>query len=91
MIHELKTWAPYFEMMRSAVKSFELRKDDRGFKVGDILVLQEYEPGNPGRYTGRSVRVGVAWILRNAPEWGLEDGYCIMQTELLGAAKREKA
>ena len=39
--HELKTWPEYFEAVKDGTKNFELRKDDRGFKAGDHLVLAE--------------------------------------------------
>ena len=30
-IHRLKTWAPYFDQVRCGRKSFEVRRDDRGY------------------------------------------------------------
>jgi hypothetical protein len=44
MIHELKTWPEYFRACRSGDKTFELRLNDRGFKVEDVLVLREFDP-----------------------------------------------
>ena len=41
MIHELKTLPEYFEAVRKGDKTFELREDDRNFKVGDYLALNE--------------------------------------------------
>jgi len=38
--HFLKTWAEYFEAVKSGNKTFEVRVNDRDFKVGDILVLR---------------------------------------------------
>jgi len=57
MTHELKTWPEYFEAIASGAKTFEIRENDRDFKVGDILVLEEYND-NSKKYTGRAeVRV----------------------------------
>jgi hypothetical protein len=39
--HELKTVAPHFAHVQSGAKRAEIRKDDRGFAVGDVLVLRE--------------------------------------------------
>jgi hypothetical protein len=39
MIHELKTWPKIFEQMKSGLKTFDFRKNDRGFQVGDFLLL----------------------------------------------------
>ena len=42
-IHELKIWPQYFDAIASGIKTFEVRKDDRGFAVGDTLVLKEWK------------------------------------------------
>lgn len=42
--HELKTWPQYFSPMVTGAKKFELRKNDRGFQIGDLLILREYSP-----------------------------------------------
>ncbi len=75
--HELKTWPRYFSDVLSGKKTFELRKDDRGFDVGDILHLREFDPKTG--YTGRECRRIVTYILRGGcaaiPSF---DGYVIM-------------
>lgn len=44
--HYLKTVQPYFDAIDQGLKTFEIRKNDRDFKVGDILVLlEEPQPG----------------------------------------------
>jgi hypothetical protein len=70
----LKTWPPFFQLILDGEKTFELRENDRGFKTGDYLVLEEYTPDNG--YTGRVLvhRVGV--IVEG--EWGLKPGVCAM-------------
>jgi hypothetical protein len=42
--HELKVWPQFFDALLSGDKTFEVRKDDRGFHVGDVLWLREYRP-----------------------------------------------
>ena len=42
--HELKTWPQYFAAVRSGKKRFEIRRNDREFAVGDVLVLREFDP-----------------------------------------------
>jgi len=76
--HELKTWPEFFAVMDSGTKTFEYRKNDRGFVVGDVLRLREWKP-NTGEYTGRDMHVRVTYVVMLAP--GLPEGYCIMQTE----------
>ena len=75
MIHELKILPEYFEAVDSLHKQFELRKDDRDYKVGDFLLLKEFEEGT---YTGRRAFFQISYILRNGPQDGLADGYCIL-------------
>lgn len=45
MNHNLKTVRPYIDDVRSGIKPFEVRKDDRNYQVGDTLTLQSYENG----------------------------------------------
>ena len=77
-VHQIRLGASFFEDACSNRKSFELRKNDRGYKEGDILELMEFADG---RNTGRMVRKLVTYILEDYT--GLEDGFCIMATSLV--------
>jgi hypothetical protein len=68
-VHELKIWVEYFEPVAKGVKTFELRKADRDYQVGDILKLREWDP-NIKDYTGQRVDMKVTYILDGslAPE-----------------------
>lgn len=72
--HVLKCWTPSFEALVDGKKTFELRKNDRGFAEGDVLKLEEWNPDTG--YTGRRLDVLVGWTLYNG--FGLPEGYCIM-------------
>ena len=74
-IHELKTVNPFFRNVSRCEKRFELRKNDRDFQRGDILILKEYKP-ETNTYTGKECVVRIQSIL--AGFTGLEDGYCIL-------------
>ena len=41
MEHELKTDAKVFEAVKLGEKTFEIRKDDRAYAVGDLLILRK--------------------------------------------------
>jgi Domain of unknown function (DUF3850) len=43
-VHELKTWPEFFDRLIDGSKNFEIRKNDRGYRVGDRLRLQEFVP-----------------------------------------------
>jgi hypothetical protein len=77
--HELKTWPSYFQAVKDGDKTFEVRKNDRDFQVGDWLKLLEYNPSKDrtAPYTGREVTVMVTYVL-DGGEFGIEKGYCVM-------------
>jgi hypothetical protein len=86
-VHDLKTWPEYFEQLDNGEKTFEIRRNDRGFKQGDVLRLREYDParcnadgckrGNCPGYTGRSIVYRVGFVY-DGGVGGLEDGYVVM-------------
>lgn len=41
--HELKTWSKPFEAILKGEKTYEIRKEDRSFEVGDSLLLKEFD------------------------------------------------
>ena len=83
MTHELKTWPEYFQMVWMGVKNYEIRKDDRNFQAGDVLVLRELAV-LASRYTGRSILVRVDSVIRKLPRgFGLRAGFCVMSITVL--------
>lgn len=70
--HELKTWPVYFQALIDGIKTAEIRRDDRGFRPGDILWLREWSPG----YTGREASASVTHITRDIE--GLADGFVML-------------
>lgn len=79
MTHELKTWSKPFEKILSGAKTFEFRKNDRGFMNGDTLVLKEYNLLYD-TYSGREVTAIVTYILTGG--FGLPEDYCIMSIKV---------
>ena len=73
--HELKTETKYYQAIEQRLKMFEVRKNDRDFKVDDILDLREICGNVP---TGRSIKFGIAYILEGG-QFGIDKGYCVMQ------------
>ena len=75
MTHELKLLPEYYEDVALGIKTFELRKNDRNFQVGDELILKEWDGE---KYTGRKLYRHVVYIYHGCGDFGLSDGYCIL-------------
>lgn len=79
MEHELKIWPQYFCRVKDGSKTFEVRKNDRGFQPGDFVKLREYDPAlvtkrdehpmgydeweAPRGYTGDWLRFRIGYVL----------------------------
>ena len=73
--HELKILPEYFKAVRDYTKNFEIRKCDREYHVGDVLLLREWD-GN--KYTGEKVKREIEYIYKGDGSYGLAEGYCIL-------------
>lgn len=74
--HKLKTLKLYFKSVWTGVKKFEVRRNDRNFKVGDLLELQEYDDSN-NSYTGREVRSIIIYVLQGGV-YGIDREFCVI-------------
>lgn len=72
-VHDVKLGTTFFDDVKTGRKTFELRKNDRGYKEGDIIVMHEYKDGTT---TGRTIEKKIVYMLEDFT--GLEDGYCIL-------------
>lgn len=74
--HKMKILPEYFTRVCAGQKNFEVRKDDRDVQVGDTVTLLEWHPETG--FTGAVSReLHISYVLRNVPEYGLQEGYCI--------------
>lgn len=73
--HHLKIAPEYYNQVRLGVKTFEIRKNDRDFQVGDTLLLKEYEDT---KFTGNILRVVVTYIT----DYAQQDSYVVMAIDL---------
>lgn len=60
--HELKILPKYYEQVKNGRKTFEFRRNDRNYKVGDIVILREWLI-NGHFYSGRQVKREITYIL----------------------------
>ncbi len=75
MIHALKIEPNYYDDVKSGNKSFEVRKNDRDFRVGDYLALNELSDTRE-EYTGRAILVKITSIVSD--ERFCKKGFIIM-------------
>lgn len=77
-VHELKSWPEFFAPVFSGEKPFELRKNDRKYRTGDILVLREWEP-NTAKYSGRKIRKKITYVLEGIGSGGIPPLHGLMR------------
>lgn len=58
----LKIEPEFFEAVLSDHKTFEIRLNDRDYKVGDMIELWEYSVCMVPHYTSRSIKVIITYI-----------------------------
>lgn len=71
--HDLKIRSGFFRAIVSGEKTFEIRKNDRNFKVGDMLLLREYEQETED-YTGQGLLKKITYIT----DFEQKEGYVVM-------------
>lgn len=65
----------YFDKVAQGLKTFEIRKDEDDIQPEDVLILEEWDGKG---YLPRQIRCLVTYVLRDCPEYGLQDGYCVI-------------
>lgn len=77
MEHKIKILPQYYEQKLKGIKPWELRVNDRDYKVGDLLIEKEWT--DEGGYTGRILIEQVIHVFHNLPY--LPDDIVIMTTD----------
>lgn len=86
--HNLKCWPEFFDAIVRGRKKHDLRRaDDRDFKVGDLVLLREFDP-EARCYTGRAQKVEITYITwKDVPcpliEEALHPAFCILSISVL--------
>lgn len=79
VVHDVKAWCEPFAALWSKVKRHEVRVNDRGYQVGDILMQREWHAVEL-RYTGRWIRHRVTYMTEGG-EWGIPEHLCVMSIQ----------
>lgn len=89
-VHHLKTDPAAFDAVADKTKTFEIRKDDRGFAVGHLLLLKRTKYSAADMAAGAPLVIERVWtaclvthILRG-PIYGLAEGWVVMSVQKVG-------
>lgn len=74
--HYLKVWTKQFDAVRRGAKTHEVRKGDRDYRAGDIIILRDFDPA-AREYTGKCIEVQVTFITRGGT-FGIPDDISVM-------------
>ncbi len=97
--HTLKIDEQWFDAVAVGTKNFEVRKNDRDFKVGDTLLIEEWDSTvidkgegyesqfGPRGCTGRRAVATITFILR-AEEFpiAINEGYAVLGIKVLATS-----
>lgn len=83
--HDVKSWPEFFAAIRGG-KPFDLRQNDRNYRVGDLITFNEYDDQR-GRRTGEKEVRKITYVFEGTgpgampPCAGLARGYAILGLE----------
>lgn len=85
-VHEVKSWTQFFSAIKAGQKKHDLRVNDRDYKVGDTILLKEYDM-EKGTFTGDQCYAEITFITsRQFPcafsSAVLPPDYCILSLEV---------
>lgn len=81
--HKLKCLPNYFDAIDRGDKNFDVRRDDRGFQKGDVVILQKYSvEGGYHRdpkdvHKSHQIDRTIKYILTGG-QFGIEPGYVVL-------------
>jgi Domain of unknown function (DUF3850) len=72
--HILKSHCAAFSDLLTGARTAEFRGDDRGYKVGDVVTLVEYNH-EENFFTGKSLTVEITHVETG---YGIPPGFCML-------------
>lgn len=84
-VHNVKCWPNYFDAIERGDKTFDVRRDDRGYQRGDTLVLEKFDPKKNGYVYPThhlsakpfSIKKTISYVLTGG-QFGIEPGYVVL-------------
>lgn len=78
MLHNLKINKEFYTPILEQIKTFEIRKNDRNFHVGDKIILNEWDH-KKRQYTGRKTNIEITYIT----DYEQKDNYVVFSFRLI--------
>lgn len=78
--HHLKTIPDVWDAIERGEKRFEVRRNDRFFQRGDIVVLYRSEPYALPDFEEPTLKFKIGWFLQGG-QYGIDPQYCVFQLE----------
>ena len=93
-LHELKILHSYLIDITIGTKTFELRKNDRDYQVGDLIHFIDIKEDNTTSknsmdecqiepYIDESILYRITYVLKDVEKYGLDKDYCILAIKKL--------
>jgi hypothetical protein len=83
--HFVKCWPEFFALAWEGAKPFENRNNDRDYRKGDRVTLQEFNPTS-GQFTGR----WLTGLITVTTEMGMQPGWIAFAWKEEGRGGKEK-
>lgn len=89
-LHELKILHEYLIDISIGKKTFELRKNDRDYQVGDLIrfidIREDDSISNKNQiepYIDEDTLYRITYVLKGVEQYGLDKDYCILSIKKL--------
>jgi hypothetical protein len=79
--HKVKCLRAYFWAIDRGDKTFDVRRDDRGYQKGDKIIFKLWETPSKaypqGRFDGNEIERKITYVLTGG-QFGIEPGYVVL-------------
>lgn len=87
-LHELKIKHEYLIDVSLGIKTFELRKNDRDYQVGDLIRFIDIREDDTSKfriepYVDENQLYRITYVLKDVEKYGLDKDYCILAIKKL--------
>jgi len=83
-VHDLKIWPEQYQKVVNGHLSFQYRENDRNYQMGDVLILNEWNP-KKNEFTGRKMCARVKYVFDEMNHGDVPviimPGYCVMSID----------